>query len=170
MKKASPIVKARRHTAVSLMSYPSRRSIAAYLCWVVWGSAALALAQTTPAATSALGDGEASEDVGVGRIRTRADTVSYDRKNNVVEGTGNVIVRKGDIVLRCDYVRVDTLTEVADAQGNVTITRWNRTHVSTPNWFSSTQALERMRQEGRKGLIRVVRHRQSRRLVAGRRF
>ncbi|MDA1045077.1 MAG: hypothetical protein O3C57_07635, partial [Verrucomicrobia bacterium] len=91
------------------------RILACSLCAALLGGASLVCAQSETSATNSTS--------GVERIRTRADSLNYDRKNNVVEGIGHVIIRKGDVILHADYVRVNTLTEEAEAQGNVKITR-----------------------------------------------
>lgn len=57
------------------------------------------------------------------RIESRADRLNYDRENGIVEGSGNVVIRKGTQVLRADYVWVNTQTEDARAAGNVTLQR-----------------------------------------------
>jgi LPS-assembly protein len=94
------------------------------VCRAVWLLLCVVLCTTVGVAQVTTGTSKAETDpLGADRIRTRADSLSYDRKNNVVEGFGNVIVRKGEIVLHADYVKVNSLTEEAEAQGNVRITR-----------------------------------------------
>lgn len=57
------------------------------------------------------------------QIETTANRLNYDRERGVVEGIGNVVLKRGDVELRADYVRVDVNTEQAQAFGDVTLTR-----------------------------------------------
>lgn len=57
------------------------------------------------------------------QIKTQAESMSYDREKGLIEARGNVVVVKGDQELSADYVIVNTVTEEADAYGNVVMKR-----------------------------------------------
>lgn len=58
-----------------------------------------------------------------GDLETTADRLNYDREKGIVEGVGNVVIKRGDVELRADYVRVDVNTEEAQAFGDVSLKR-----------------------------------------------
>lgn len=56
-------------------------------------------------------------------ITVNADKLEHDRAANKVTATGNVVIRKGVQVLRADKVTVNTETQEAEAEGNVSMLR-----------------------------------------------
>lgn len=56
-------------------------------------------------------------------IDVDAKVMEYDRSNNVIVASSNVIVRRGAEELRADAVRVNVATSDVEAQGNVVFTR-----------------------------------------------
>lgn len=57
------------------------------------------------------------------KIQTRADSMMYRKEKGIIEARGDVLIKKGDQELTADFVIVNTVTEEADAYGNVVIKR-----------------------------------------------
>lgn len=58
-----------------------------------------------------------------GPIETTADSVDYDKKSGWVTAVGKVLIKRGDQELRADFVKVNSITEDAEARGNVVLTQ-----------------------------------------------
>jgi lipopolysaccharide assembly outer membrane protein LptD (OstA) len=56
-------------------------------------------------------------------IDVDARVMHYDRSNQVVIASSNVVVRRGDEEMRADRIRVNVATSEAEARGNVVFTR-----------------------------------------------
>ncbi len=52
-----------------------------------------------------------------------AKVMEYDRSNNVVIASSNVVVRRGTDEMRADVIRLNVVTSEAEARGNVVFTR-----------------------------------------------
>jgi LPS-assembly protein len=53
------------------------------------------------------------------RVSIRADMMSYDQKRNLYHAEGNVIIKQGGAILKADTVLLNTVTQEAQASGNV---------------------------------------------------
>ncbi len=92
--------------------------LAGGLTVAVFGGRTPAAAQTTPETAS-------PEEQAAGRIpiEAQADALEFDRTTGVIIGTGNVVIRYGDVTLRADRVRADRDTGDCLAEGNVELRR-----------------------------------------------
>lgn len=57
------------------------------------------------------------------RVTVDADEVEFDRAANLIRARGNVVMRRGNVMLRCDRADYNTVTKIAVAEGNVILTR-----------------------------------------------
>ncbi len=61
--------------------------------------------------------------VGLEQIEVSADQMEYFQDKNIIVGRGHVLIERHRERLTADFVRVNTVTQIAEARGNITLDR-----------------------------------------------
>jgi len=75
-----------------------------------------------------------------GTWQINADQISYDKKQNVYEATGNVLISSGDRSIKADWAKLDAQNHQADLKGHVLL-RYGR------DWLSGEHVVWNLQEE-----------------------